>query len=510
MKAHLMFPDRDFSLVGEASHSQEELAHDLRLSTLFDAMARGDKFLLAVSKRAVLSSLRDPAAIAYRQKVLDDCISQPEIVREMYALSVAAVEEERRIYGFLRPYPSGILRRSIAALELFVKPMKRLRQIADEHADRFRSEGLRTFFDMLKRELDDDYFRTIDDHLRRLKFRTGMLMSAELGTGNKGVHYLLRAPKNTKVDWRERLGIGTRSAYSFEISARDDAGARALSELTDRGINSVANALAQSTDHILSFFTAFRTELGFYVGSLNLHGQLIDKGEPTCTPEPLPWSPPALGFAGLYDACLTLRLPERVVGNDANADGKSLIMITGANSGGKSTLLRSIGVAQLMMQCGMFVPAESYHGSVCEGIFAHFIREEDPTMSSGRLDEELSRMSAIADEITPAGIVLFNESFAATNEREGSEIARQIVRALLEVGIKVLYVTHLFDLADGFHARQLDTALFLRAERGAHGQRSFKLVEDEPLSTSFGEDLLNQLGGLRTTHPAGSGEVDRA
>jgi DNA mismatch repair ATPase MutS len=510
MKAHLMYPDQDFSLVGETSHSQDELAHDLRLSTLFEAMACGDKFLLAVSKWAVLSSLRDPAAISYRQKVLSDCISQPEIVREMYALSVAAVDEERRIYGFLRPYPSGILRRSIAALELFVKPLKRLRQIADEHAHRFRSEGLTAFFDMLRRELDDDYFRSIDDHLRQLKFRTGMLMSAELGTGNKGVHYLLRAPKNTRVDWKERLGIGTRSAYSFEIPARDDAGARALSELTDRGINSVANALAQSTDHILGFFTALRTELGFYVGSLNLHGQLIDKGEPTCTPVPLPWSPPGLGFVGLYDACLTLRVPERVVGNDANADGKSLIMITGANSGGKSTLLRSIGLAQLMMQCGMFVPAESYHGSVAEGIFTHFIREEDPTMSSGRLDEELSRMSAIVDEITPAGIVLFNESFAATNEREGSEIARQIVRALLEVGIKVLYVTHLFELADGLHDRHLDTALFLRAERGADGQRSFKFVEGEPLSTSFGEDLLNQLGGLRTTHPTGAGDVDRA
>jgi DNA mismatch repair ATPase MutS len=158
----------------------------------------------------------------------------------------------------------------------------------------------------------------------------------------------------------------------------------------------------------------------------------------------------------------------------------------------------------------MFVPAESYHGSVAEGIFTHFIREEDPTMSSGRLDEELSRMSAIVDEITPAGIVLFNESFAATNEREGSEIARQIVRALLEVGIKVLYVTHLFELADGLHDRHLDTALFLRAERGADGQRSFKLVEGEPLSTSFGEDLLNQLGGLRTMHPTGAGDGDRA
>ena len=60
------------------------------------------------------------------------------------------------LMGQRAPYPSGILRRSIAALELFDKPLKRLRQIADEHADKFRSEGLTTFFEMLKGELDDD------------------------------------------------------------------------------------------------------------------------------------------------------------------------------------------------------------------------------------------------------------------------------------------------------------------------------------------------------------------
>jgi len=62
---------------------------------------------------------------------------------------------------------------------------------------------------------------------------------------------------------------------------------------------------------------------------------------------------------GLYDVCLTLKLEHRVVGNDADGEGKELFMITGANQGGKSTFLRSAGLSQLMMQCGMFVPARS-------------------------------------------------------------------------------------------------------------------------------------------------------
>lgn len=196
------------------------------------------------------------------------------------------------------------------------------------------------------------------------------------------------------------------------------------------------------------------------------------------------------------------------MGNDANADGTPLVMITGANQGGKSTFLRSVGVAQLMMQCGMFVPAGSFSGSVCERLFTHYRREEDATMESGKLDEELGRMSEIADSIAPRSIVLFNESFAATNEREGSEIARQIIRALLEAGVRVFFVTHLFDLAHSLYLQEADAALFLRAERQAGGQRTFRIAEGEPLPTSYGPDLYERIFGA-VPQPAASAPADR-
>ena len=91
--------------------------------------------------------------------------------------------------------------------------------------------------------------------------------------------------------------------------------------------------------------------------------------------------------------------------------------------------------------------------------------------------------------------MLFNESFAATNEREGSEIGRQVVSALLDAEITVFFVTHQFDFADGFHRQRADSTLFLRAERRSEGQANYKLVVAEPLPTSFGEDIYYQLGG---------------
>jgi len=146
-----------------------------------------------------------------------------------------------------------------------------------------------------------------------------------------------------------------------------------------------------------------------------------------------------------------------------------------------------------MMQAGMFVPAESFSSEICDGVFTHYKREEDATMERGKWDEELSRMSKIVDNLKPNSVILLNESFASTNEREGSEIASQIVRALLGRHIKVFFVTHLHHFAHSFFDQKLDSATFLRAERQPDGTRPFKLSEAEPLQTSYGEDLYNAI-----------------
>jgi len=504
MKAFLMFRDRDVDISADLPGNAAALIEDLGLDTLLRAMSGDDEFLLEVARRGVLSSLTDVDEIAYRQHVLQDCLEHAAVVREMYNVAVEAVTGGKKIYrGIFARSPDSILRWSIEALRLFAGVLAQLRRIADEHAAGFRSEGFRALFATLEAELGDEYFQAVDEHLSRLRFRGGVLLSAELGKGNKGAGYVLRRGGPRKQGWLSRVPGGNRSSFTLRISDRDQSGHQALSELRGRGINLAANALAQSTDHILSFFTMLRRELGFYVGCLNVHDRLAGKQEPLCMPVPVPpGGGVAMSFRGLYDLCLSLRTDGRAVGNDADADGRTLVVITGANEGGKSTFLRSVGLAQLLMQCGMLVPAESFSATVGTGLFTHYRREEDAAMESGKLDEELRRMSEIADRVRPGGVVLFNESFAATNEREGSAIARQIVRALVESGVRVFLVTHLFDLAYGLFAQGPATALFLRAERADDGRRTFRLIEGEPLPTSYGQDLYDRIFGA-VPDPAG-------
>jgi DNA mismatch repair ATPase MutS len=514
MKAFLMYRDRDFDpqrllslrdryrtsasraldLEQLLPWNERALTQDLGLDILFNAMAADDQFLFEVAMVAVLSSVIDLDTILHRQHVFSDCLKNAQIVRDIYQIAVEAVEAKKKDYwGFSSRYPASILRRSVDMLEAFVGIMKKLRGIADQQAEKFESDGFSRLFAMLREELSDEYFAIIEKHLEQLKFRDGVLISGQLGKGGKGKNYVLRKPHEGKRGWLAQLFAQKPTGYTFQIHPRDEEGSRALSELNDRGVNLVANATAQSADHILSFFEMLRTELAFYIGCLNLHAQLADLGEPMCVPAPAPAGERKLSFSGLYDATLALSAGRKVVGNDLNADRKNLFIITGANTGGKSTFLRSVGLAHLMMQAGMFVPAESFSSEVCDGIFTHYKREEDRWMESGKWDEELSRMSEIVDNLRPNSLMLFNESFASTNEREGSAIAVQIVRALLDKHVKVFFVTHLYSFARSLFDQKLGSATFLRAERRPDGTRPFKLIEGEPLQTSYGKDLYDTI-----------------
>ena len=96
-------------------------------------------------------------------------------------------------------------------------------------------------------------------------------------------------------------------------------------------------------------------------------------------------------------------------------------------------------------------------------------------------------------------MILLNESFASTTEKEGSVIAYDIVKALTEAGVKVLTVTHLLSYAQRVYAeagQRPDSGVeFLSAQRREDGRRTFRMVQHAPELTSFGLDLYEELIG---------------
>ncbi len=495
MKVMLMSRQADFDIQRALPWNNADLIQDLELQTLFDAMASDNEYMSAVVKHALLNAAyNDRETVLYRQDVLRDCMNQHPVIISLYNIAVEAIQKERETYlGFFSRYPEAILSRSVEVMGIFTEMLKKLRAVVDEYGGQFSSAGFRRLFSMLQTELSDEYLDDIHHHLKTLKFNHGVMVSAKLGVGNKGCNYILRLPNQHKGHWLQHIVEHYSASHSFSIADRDEAGAKALSVLKERGLNDIANLLAQSVDHILRFFTQLYTELSFYIGCMNLQRQLTLLDMPYTFPLVNNTDMPEHSVNGLYDICLALKKKTTVVGNDVSIGAKRMVLITGANQGGKTTFLRSVGVAQLMMQAGMFVPANTFTANLCLGLFTHFKREEDNQMKSGKFDEELGRMSEIVDHLNANALMLFNESFAATNEREGSAIARQIVSALLAKNITVFFVTHLYEFPSYFCTHEGTGVHCLRAERHADGERTFRLSEGNPLRTSFGEDLYKRI-----------------
>ena len=195
--------------------NDEALTTDLGLNTLFVTMARGDDCVFEAARRVILAGVTgDLDTIHYRQAILQDCLRRPGVVRELYAVAVDAVETQRKFYlgSYLVRYPDAVLRHSIELMAALLELLKKLRKIADAHADRFESEGWTDFFATLRRDLDDNYFASARHHLEQLKFRDGVLLSAALGRANKGADYVLRRfPERQRgwFDWWRNLVDGS-------------------------------------------------------------------------------------------------------------------------------------------------------------------------------------------------------------------------------------------------------------------------------------------------------------
>jgi hypothetical protein len=199
-------------------------------------MARGDDYLRELARKCLLLGLTEPEAIRYRQRILGDCLEQPAIVRQIYELAIEALESKRKAQLlWFRDSPDTLLHKSVRMLELLTDVLKRLRKLAEEHAGAFRSDGFARLFATLVRELDDDYLQTVDGQLRELQFRRGALISAELGPGNRGTHYVLRKPIEQTL--LQKLTPTRPASYSFSVADRDEHGMTTLSELRGKGIN---------------------------------------------------------------------------------------------------------------------------------------------------------------------------------------------------------------------------------------------------------------------------------
>ncbi len=503
MKPYLLF-DRYDEEPKRKIENQDDIIKDLNLDFIFNEMAQGDPYLCATAGNVILDSLMDIDRIKYRQNVVKDSLVNKPAISGFYTIASDVLQESAYYRQANKPSFSKMvsvsykIRNSAALLELLVENLKRLKSLTSKYEKRFNSNGLLTFLKQMKTLLPESFFLKMQQHIEDMKFISEggkIIIGSQIGVGLKGTGHILRSISGSTSSKSSSGKKNSGKVANNEIPLNHISIVNNAKEIEDAGLVHILRLINCFNDTIIHFFELLRYESGFYLGCINLYTMLEKQNAVVSFPVPSDMKERNLVFEKLYDLSLFLKEKKQLVSNHLNVTSKNLYIVTGANQGGKSTFLRSIGLAQLLMQCGLFVPAAFFSSNVCDKIFTHFTREEDAGMNSGKLDEELLRINNIIRCITPHSLLMLNEPFATTTERDGSIIASEIVEALNEMNVKILFVTHLFEFSNGLFNRKLPGAIFLRAERKDNGDRTFCVNIGEPLLTSYGQDLFNSVIG---------------
>ena len=229
--------------------------------------------------------------------------------------------------------------------------------------------------------------------------------------------------------------------------------------------------------------------------------ELISLGCPLCVPTISSVMNKDFCASGLYNPSVALQITDSIVKNDFAFDENGRIFVlTGPNRGGKSVITCAVGLAQAMVQLGMYAPADSLLISPVDGIYTHFPIGADDTIDKGRLGEECVRLGVMFDKITSNSLVLLDESFSSTGAYEASYIAADVLLAFSKIGCRVIFSTHLHELS-----AQLDDINMRCAEFGGSkidslvaritdGKRCFRIDRVKPDGKSYARDIANKYG----------------
>ncbi len=295
------------------------------------------------------------------------------------------------------------------------------------------------------------------------------------------------------------------------ITSEAPTGSDQLSASITKTVTAIVKKIVRDTKNVLQKYISISgftlvslvPEIVFYIRWADLIEKMQAKGLTLCKAEVLPTANRELYTEGIYNLKLAIKVANGekidIIGNNFEFSNNGRIYImTGPNRGGKTTFTQAVGIAFLLAQNGIYVPAKSFYFSPCDNIFTHFPADENETVDLGRLGEESQRIAEIFKMATDRSILLFNESLATTNVAEGLYIAKDVVKAMKYIGTRTIFNTHMHELArnlDELNAALEGTSKVESLVTGVeNGARSFKVFIAPPQGVSYARDIAVKYG----------------
>ena len=244
---------------------------------------------------------------------------------------------------------------------------------------------------------------------------------------------------------------------------------------------------------------SYRLPLEFYLAFTRLFEKVRAHGipltYPTLTEER------TVRITEAYDISLFAKNEYDIVPNDILfTDAEPFCYLTGANGGGKTTYLRTVGIALTLLLLGCPMPCASAVTTVPSGIFTHFPRDER-FEATGRFVEENRRVQKILSEMDSASVVLLNETYSTTNEENAVEMTEKLADTLWKKKIFGLYITHQHSLKES----EIPYLNVLIDETDSN-RRTFKIARQRSTGGSFAIDVLKRYALTKEALEARFGE----
>lgn len=515
----LLYPDAE----SQRAHSIGECTPDIDMFVL-DELGMLEIFDL---KNTDLSDYftTDPEVMKYRMDAFEDMLANPIISKTLSRLIpiLSDILELRRLdadNGDTNSYLS-----SLTEIELYISSVEVLHSGFAQVRKNLKSRSFIALADRIIELAESDYYMELNEKLNALTARVreiksvtiGVNLDAQLRPSQAGVLSINPEPfrsgdvleKILRLNFKDDEYTCIANLVPFGKKQSENQ-KMALSLAFNAAINDVYKSSLHSWKKIVQEYVLDNTdfllnlmpEIEFLVKGTEFQHRLVERGCKLSIPDIAPAGERVFVAKALYNPKVALKIDGEIVDNDISFDDNARVyVLTGPNRGGKSVITCAVGQAQVMMQLGMYVPAEYARISPVDAIYTHFTTGADDTIDKGRLGEECARLRDIFDRITPMSLVMLDESLSSTGSYEAAYIAAEVLTAFSRINCRCLFATHLHELS----SRLDEINERARAEGGSfidslvagiegEGRRSFKIYKAKPDGKSYARDIAEKYG----------------
>ncbi len=253
------------------------------------------------------------------------------------------------------------------------------------------------------------------------------------------------------------------------------------------------DAVWSGIERHVTVFVQLLGDCEFYLGALGFRDFAHDAGLEVCLPEIVAPSAPKK-IEALFNPLLLAHGTKPIPCTLASDRHDTIVLLTGPNSGGKTRLLQSLALGQLLAQAGVFVPAKSATVALVPSLVVSLIQETKADQAEGRLGTELLRIRQLFEHLPPGAMVILDELCSGTNPSEGEEIFELVVAMLEKLEPQATITTHFLAFAARLQREKKIAALrFLQVVLGPNHEPTYQFAEGVA-TTSLAGHAASRLG----------------